>query len=1072
VSVTVYILGTLLLTAASVLALFQVRYAPRRLPWLLIALSSLLMVIRRVTVLIQSWMDAHPLDQEELITPFSSLLLLLGVILMSRMFRDIQGQQGELKASQTALLATSRYARNLIEISLDPLVAISPEGIVSDINAATEKITGVDRDRLIGSDFSGYFTEPEVARVGYLKAFDQEQVVDYPLALRHVSGVITDILFNASVYRNDADEVLGLVAALRDVTEHKQVRFFREMGQKVLNILSGPENLNDLTRRVLSTIKEFLGADAVGIRLKEGEDFPYFVQEGFSEDFLSKENSLLNRGRDGGVCVDCDGRASLECTCGLVISGKTDPSSPLFTRRGSAWTNNSFQFLGLSESEDIRTHPRDECIHLGYASVALIPIRAGGRIVGLFQINDRRKGRFTQEMIESLESLVEKIGEALLRKRAEEKLRTNSVLLQIAGRTARFGGWSVNLADRQVIWSDEVALIHGKQPGYFPTVDEGILFYTPDGQNRFTEVFGNCASEGIPYDEELEIVNASGSRVWVRTTGEAVRDESGHITRVQGSFQDITEHKRVESELRESQAKLEAALASMVDAVFISDSTGEFIHFNDAFASFHRFKSKNECARHLSEYPDLIEVFLPDGSLAPLEKWAVPRALRGEAVSNAEYTLHRKDSGETWVGSYSFGPIRNGVGEIVGSVVIARDITDIKRSEEENANLQVQLNQAQKMESVGRLAGGVAHDFNNMLGVILGHTEIAMDWVDPSQPIFNSLQEIHQAADRSANLTRQLLTFARKQTVSPQILNLNETVSGMLKMLGRLIGEDIELLWHPETDVWPVRVDPTQVDQILANLCVNARDAIDGVGQVTIETENKVFDTGYCVEHPEILPGEYVCLVVRDSGCGMSSETLLHIFEPFFTTKGIGQGTGLGLATVYGIVKQNRGFINVHSELNLGTSFKIYLPRHTADGSEETPAEITIESLHAAHEIVLLVEDELAILKMTTKLLERLGYGVLPASSPGEAIEQACRFGGKIDLLLTDVVMPDMNGRDLARNLLRIYPDLKCLFMSGYTADVIAHHGVLDEGVHFIQKPFSASLLAAKMSEALELRET
>ncbi len=395
-----------------------------------------------------------------------------------------------------------------------------------------------------------------------------------------------------------------------------------------------------------------------------------------------------------------------------------------------------------------------------------------------------------------------------------------------------------------------------------------------------------------------------------------------------------------------------------------------------------------------------------------------------------------------------------------------RDITERKRAEEEKATLEAQLQQARKMESVGRLAGGVAHDFNNMLGVILGHAELALEQVDPDQPLHADLAEIRKAALRSADLTRQLLAFARKQTVAPTVLDLNDTVSGMLTMLHRLIGENIDVAWQPAADLWPVKVDPSQIDQILANLCLNARDAIAGVGTLTIETGNRTFDERDCGAIDGCDPGDYVLLALSDNGGGMDKETLALLFEPFFTTKVLGKGTGLGLATVYGIVKQNHGFITVDSELNQGTTFKIYLPRHagiTAHARSEGDA----HPLPRGRETILLVEDEPAILTMTKTMLEHQGYAVLAANTPGAAIRLAREHAGEIHLLVTDVVMPEMNGRDLAQHLLSEYPHLRRLFMSGYTADVIAPHGVLDDGVHFIQKPFTRKDLARKVREAL-----
>jgi PAS domain S-box-containing protein len=405
--------------------------------------------------------------------------------------------------------------------------------------------------------------------------------------------------------------------------------------------------------------------------------------------------------------------------------------------------------------------------------------------------------------------------------------------------------------------------------------------------------------------------------------------------------------------------------------------------------------------------------------------------------------------------------------EIIGGVLINyHDITERKKAEYEQKSLQEQLAQSQKMESVGQLAGGVAHDFNNMLGVILGHTELLMMKLDPSLSMYEDLEEIMKATTRSAQLTGQLLAFARKQTASPQVIDLNNTIRSIYTMLKRLIGEDIDLLWRPSHEILQVNMDPSQIDQILTNLCINSRDAIISEGRIVLETGTHFIDGNYFINQKISTAGEYVFISISDNGQGMDEETRSRVFEPFFTTKKTGKGTGLGLATVYGIVKQNNGYIEIETEPDRGTSFKLYLPRIR----EESDAERKIDSPDLTGKgsaTILLVEDEAAILKMTTKMLQTLGYTVLSAGTPTEAFNLLRKFSGTIQLLITDVVMPEMNGRDLAGQILVSYPDLKSLYMSGYSDDIIADHGILEKGVNFIQKPFTMKDLGNKVHEIM-----
>lgn len=515
---------------------------------------------------------------------------------------------------------------------------------------------------------------------------------------------------------------------------------------------------------------------------------------------------------------------------------------------------------------------------------------------------------------------------------------------------------------------------------------------------------------------------------------------------IQCNIRDITARKQADAERKQLQAAIEQA----GDVIVVTDAQGNIQFINPAFVrttGYSREEAIGQNPRFLKsgQQDDLFYRTLWD-TISSGRIWA------GQMVNK------RKD-GNLYTEESTISPIRDASGRIINYVAVKRDIT-------QHLRLTAQFHQAQKMEAVGLLAGGVAHDYNNMLSVILGYTELALGMVAPAEQLHADLEEIYKAAKRSTDITRQLLAFARKQTINPAVLDLNQIVQSMLKMLRRLIGEDIDLSWLPEAGLYPIKMDPTQIDQLLANLCINARDAIANVGTIIIETQNVVLDKTYCANNIELVPGKYALLTISDDGSGMDKETLNHLFEPFFTTKKMGQGTGLGLSTVYGIVKQNNGFINVYSEPGKGTTFKIYLPWHMGQ-TIENQRELILEVPVSQGETVLVVEDEPSLLKMDERILEKLGYKVLAACTPNEALSFTKEPANEIHLLLTDVVMPEMNGRELAERLQPLCPGMKTLFMSGYTATVIAHRGVLDEGVNFIQKPFSTKDLAVKIRDAL-----
>jgi PAS domain S-box-containing protein len=520
---------------------------------------------------------------------------------------------------------------------------------------------------------------------------------------------------------------------------------------------------------------------------------------------------------------------------------------------------------------------------------------------------------------------------------------------------------------------------------------------------------------------------------------------------------DISERKQAEKAIQESESKLKSIfIAAPIGIGLVRNRV--LLEVNDTLCRMTGYSREELLGRNAGILYPTVEEYEYVGQ----EKY---RQISHKGTGSVETRWCRKDGRVIHI-ILSSTPL-DPDDLLKGVTFTALDITERKQAEEERAKMEEQYRQAQKMEAIGQLAGGIAHDFNNMLNIILGYTQMALMKSGQSGTLNADLLEIMSAARRSADLVRQLLAFARKQTIAPKALDLNITVAGMLNMLRKLIGEDIDLLWAPSENLFPVKLDPAQIDQILANLAVNARDSIPGIGKITIETGNAEFDGSYCAQHPGYIPGHYAMLAVSDNGCGMDKCTLENIFEPFFTTKEIGKGTGMGLPTVYGIVKQNNGFINVYSEPGKGSTFRIYLPRFEGEKTEIDETRRHTEPLTGT-ETILLVEDDEALLKMSKIMLEELGYTVLTAGTPGDAVDLARGYAGNIQLAVTDVVMPEMSGRDLQKLFSALRPETKYLYMSGYTANVIAHRGILDEGVNFLQKPFTMNDLAYKVREALE----
>ncbi len=630
---------------------------------------------------------------------------------------------------------------------------------------------------------------------------------------------------------------------------------------------------------------------------------------------------------------------------------------------------------------------------------------------------------------------------------AEQALRSSQARLLEAQRIARLGSWEIDLVGRRHHWSEEMYRIFGGTPESFrQSVWSFLDVVHPDDRARVEATFAASVRDRTPYDLVHRLHLGKETR-YVHSRGETIYDFDGQPLRTVGTLVDVTEQVRAAEQLRH-QASL---VDSVSDAVISTDLEYRIVSWNRAAERIYGWTAEEVIGKTLR---GIIPTVYVTGSRAD-----AIRELDAAGTWRGELLMTRRD-GTTRSVFASLSRTVDSHGRPTGTVSVNHDITDRK-------HLEAALAQSQKMESVGRLAGGVAHDFNNALQAILNLAELALDRIGPDHPGAADLRGIETTARRSADLARQLLAFARQQTAQPRVIDLNESASGIRRMLARLIGENITIDWPPAPDLWQVRIDPSQVDQILTNLTVNSRDAIRGVGTVRIRMANRLIDEESASRHPGIRPGDYVELTVEDDGVGMDAATVERAFDPFFTTKDIGKGTGLGLAVVYGIVKQYQGVIEVESTPGQGTLLRILLPAWRGGPAEEPASTVTLRATRG-HETILVVEDEEQILSLARRALEREGYRVISHGNPLAALAAIATGDDPVDLLITDVVMPGLTGRDLAHRVQAIRPGTPCLFMSGYPADVIADHGVVEEGIELLQKPFTVRELAEKVREILD----
>jgi PAS domain S-box-containing protein len=828
----------------------------------------------------------------------------------------------------------------------------------------------------------------------------------------------------------DADgNPVEIAGVWMDITDSKRMEEALRLSLRFLEIVHNFTDTNSLLTAFVSELKDYTDCEAVGIRLLDVDGrIPYQASHGFGQPSYESESPLSIR--------------TDRCMCVNVIKGDCNPKLPFYTAGGSFYMNYTSRFLA-SASEQDQWSIRHICNLEGYESVAMIPIRWGDQILGLIHIADPRENLVPLELVQMLEKAALQLGTALERVRAEEALRESEAKYRLLVKqipAVVFKGyqdWSVDFFDQKIeqLTGYPKAAFDSRQLKWCDLVH-------PEDMDMFREVFKQALKADNSYVREYRIRKKDGEIVWIQARGQIFCDAAAQIDYVSGVFFDITAHKAAETIIQQERQRFFSLLDMLPATVCLVAPDYSLPFANRQFREVFGDPHGRTCHEIIH------------GSPTPCDDCNLRKIL--ETREPVEWERTGPESRTYHVYNYPFA-------DIDGSPMILKlgiDITARKA-------LEAQLLQSQKMEAVGRLAGGVAHDFNNLLMAIMGYGELIRTSLVKDDPLYRYSDDILKATERAASLTQQLLAFSRQQVMQPQMLNLNRVVGELEKMLRRLIGEHIDMEILAAPDLWAVEADPGQINQIIMNLVVNARDAMPKGGRLTLSTANSEFAASHECYSAAAPPGRYVRLAVADTGSGMDAETLEHIFEPFFTTKEIGKGTGLGLPMVYGIVIQNQGYIKVDSLPGQGTTFNIYLPR--VEAAVMSPeARVSLAAKLEGTETILVVEDEDALRTLLCRFFRLYGYNVMEARNGGEALLLCERHPGPIHLMITDVVMPQMSGKDLADRLAPLHPEMTVFFMSGYTGSDLSGFGAPESTQYFIPKPFRPMDLVKKVRDFLD----
>jgi PAS domain S-box-containing protein len=1015
----------------------------------------------------------------------------------------------KLKHSEKALQEAEKRYRQVVENATEIIYAVDEKGNFTYGNPTSLKVTGFSLEQLRQYNYQDLVVPEHRERVlqAYINQLRERRstsYIEFPFFSK--SGEIIWFGQNASLVI-EKGKVVGFHIIARDITERKRgeeaLRWSEETARALLNATTDSVFLIDRSGTVLAL------NEMAGKRLNRRVDE---ILGACLYDFLPPDLAKRRKARfdqvfhSGNPAYFEDERQGIHFdNCAYPVSDVTGKVMKIAIY-GRDITERKKAEVALRESEErnrtlVETSPdaitlldlnlniimaNQPALKLyGHESAEEIKGKNGFDYLAL-----EERGRATEDMRKMLETgsmgpieytLVKKNGtpfpaelkaslvldaqkkpsgiilvsrDITERKKAEEALRESEEKYRTILENIEDGYYEVDIAGNFAFFNDSFCRIYGYPREELIGMNDR-QYTDQENAKKLFQTFNRVYRTGeSAKGTDWEIIRKDGTKRNIEASVSLIKDASGNQIGFRGLVHDITERKKAEEQL----SKLFRAVEQSPATVMITDTDANIEYVNPKFTQLTGYTLEEVIGKN----PRILK----SGETPPEEYKRLWDTITSGREWQGEFH-NKKKNGELYWESASISSIKNAEGLITHLVAVKEDITGRKRAEEERAALQEQLRQSQKMEAIGKLAGGVAHDFNNLLTVIKGYCQLSLVEMKESAPIRDTLEVINKAAEKAADLTRQLLAFSRRQIMEMRVLDLNALLQNLDKMLRRIIGEDIELVTSLGEDLGRVKADPGQIEQVVMNLAVNAKDAMSKGGKLIIETANVELDEAYARTHVAVTPGPYVMIAVSDTGTGMPLEVRDRVFEPFFTTKGKGKGTGLGLSTVYGIVKQSNGNIWVYSEPGKGTTFKIFLPR-VDEPAEKLKVQEIGEEFPRGSETILVVEDDKEVRNLTVRILKRQGYTVLDGSYGDEAFSVCRQHKGPIHLLLTDVVMPGMDGRALSESLSQLHPEMKVLYMSGYTDDAIVHHGVMEKGMNYIQKPFTVNGLTKKVRELLD----